>query len=297
MIFLAGITTIILGGLYIFRNVEKKTLTQTERKKASGSFIQLQAGITHYQLAGPDTGQVVILLHGFSVPYYIWDGTFEYLVKHGYRVLRYDQYGRGYSDRPDSVYNSNLYFNQLTQLLQALHIKTPVNMAGISFGGMLVTSFTALHPEMVNKIILIDPGYETMMPDKPQCVVAYYETIHPLERAQSQLTDFKYPQNYPEWVKRYKVQMQYKGFTRALVSTMYNFEYDGHNNNKLLAAKHKPTLLIWGRDDKTVPYTISDSVRNVLHPEFFPVDDAGHLPYIEQAAKVNARILEFLKEQ
>jgi pimeloyl-ACP methyl ester carboxylesterase len=296
-VFLTSITTIILGGLYLYRHVEKKTLTDEDRKHVAGSFIRLKAGITHYQLAGPDTGQVVVLLHGFSVPYYIWDGTFEFLARHGYRVLRYDQYGRGYSDRPDSVYNHDLYFNQLTQLLQALHLKTPVNLAGLSFGGMLATDFTCKFPGMINKLILIDPGYEPLTPDKPQCMVTYYETIHPRERAESQLTDFKYPEHYPDWVDRYEVQMQYKGFTRALVSTMYNFYYDGKASNTLLNTKHKPVLLIWGREDKTIPYNFSDSVRNVLDAEFYPVDDAGHLPYIEQARRVNARILAFLKDE
>jgi pimeloyl-ACP methyl ester carboxylesterase len=296
IIFLVSITTIILGGLYLYRDAEKKTLTDTDRKNAPGSFIQLKSGITHYQLAGPDTGQVVVLLHGFSVPYYIWDGTFEYLVNHGFRVLRYDQYGRGYSDKPDSVYNHAFYFNQLRQLLAALHLKTPVNLAGISFGGMLATNFTTEYPELVNKVILIDPGYESLQPDKPEVIVRYYEAIHPRERAESQLTDFKYPERYPDWVNKYKVQMQYKGFINSLVSTLYNYTYNGRKSNTLLNTKHKPILLIWGREDKTVPFTYSDSIRSVLQTEFFPVDDAGHLPYIEHADKVNARMLEFLKK-
>lgn len=297
VIFLVSITTIILGSLYLFRNVEKKTLTDSDRKNAPGSFVRLKAGYTHYQLAGPDTGKVVVLLHGFSVPYYIWDGTFEYLVNHGYRVLRYDQYGRGYSDKPDSVYNQQFYFNQLSQLLTALHIKTPVCLAGISNGGRIVTDFTIKYPNLVSKVILIDPGYETMQPDKPEFMVRYYETIHPRERAESQLADFKYPELHPDWIAKYKVQMQYKGFTNSLISTMYNYPYNGRESNSKLNTKHKPVLLIWGREDKTVPYTFSDSVRSVLNVEFFPVDDAGHLPYIEQPAKVNARILEFLQEK
>jgi pimeloyl-ACP methyl ester carboxylesterase len=297
IIFLVSITTIILGGLYLIRNVEKKTLTQKERAQATGSFVKLKAGFTHYQLAGPDSGQVVVLLHGFSVPYYIWDGTYEYLVKHGYRVLRYDQYGRGFSDRPDSIYNNDFYFNQLNQLLKVLCIKTPVTIAGISFGGMLATDFTCKYPNLVNKVILIDPGYGNLTPDKPQSVVKYYETIHPRERVESQMADFKYPEHYPTWMTKYKVQMQYKGFTLALVSTLYNYEHDGRTANQLLNTKHKPVLLIWGREDITVPYTFSDSVRRVLHTEFFPVDDAAHLPYIEQAAIVNPRILAFLREK
>jgi len=53
-------------------------------------------------------------------------------------------------------------------------------------------------------------------------------------------------------------------------------------------------LLIWGRDDQTVPFKYSDSVRTYLKADFFPIDDAGHLPFIEQADKVNKRIVDFL---
>jgi pimeloyl-ACP methyl ester carboxylesterase len=296
IIFLVVMNTLILGGLYLYRYTEKKTLSAVDREKTSGSFIKLKAGITHYQLAGPDTGQVVVLIHGFSVPYYIWDGTFEYLVKHGYRVLRYDQYGRGYSDRPHAVYNNSFYNDQLMQLLQALHLKTPVNIAGMAFGGMLAGDFSTRYPNLINKIILIAPGYESLMPDKPQCVVTYYESIHPRERAESQLTDFKYPQHYPGWVDRYKVQMKYKGFINAMVSTMYNYKYDGAASYAQLNTKHKPILLIWGREDKTFTYNYSDSVRSVLNVQFYPIDDAGHLPNIEQPEKVNERILAFLRQ-
>lgn len=297
VIFLTTITTIILIVLYVIRNKEKKVLTATERQHVPGNFVQLAAGVTHYQLSGPDTGKVVVLIHGFSVPYYIWDGTYEYLTAHGYRVLRYDQYGRGYSDRPDSIYNHNLYFNQLKQLLAALHIKTPVNLAGISFGAGIAINFSAQFPQLVNKLILIDPIYESLRPDKPELFTRYYETTHPNERAESQLNDFKYPALHPDWVSRYRVQMQYKGFRNALVSTRYNYVYNGRESSKQLNTRHKKVLLIWGRDDTTVPYTYSDSIRSVLNTEFFPVDDAGHLPYIEQADLVNGRIWQFLREQ
>jgi len=297
VVFLTCINTVILTILYFVRNKENKVLTAADRKNVPGSFIRLKAGITHYQLSGPDTGKVVILLHGFSVPYYIWDGTYEYLTAHGYRVLRYDQYGRGYSDRPDSVYNNSFYFNQLNQLITALHIKTPVHLAGLSFGAGLATNFAAQYPQLVDKVVLIDPIYESLLPEQPEFFTRYYEVTHPNERAESQLNDFKYPNKHLDWVQRYRVQMQYKGFRNALVSTRYNYVYSGREANTQLNTRHKKVLLIWGRDDTTVPYTYSDSVRSVLNVEFYPVDDAGHLPYIEQAEKVNARILEFLKGQ
>lgn len=296
-IFLAGVTTIILGSLYFYRNTEKKTLTAAERKQQPGSYIKLSQGVTHYQLGGPDTGQVVVLVHGFSVPYYIWDGTFDTLAAHGYRVLRYDQYGRGFSDRPEVTYNHELYFNQLKELLAALRLKTPIDLMGVSFGGRMATDFTVQYPNLVNRLVLIDPGYQDMQPDKPEIITRYYECIHPRERALSQLADFKYPNLHKDWVKKYQVQMQYHGFVNALVSTMYNYDCDGPKENTLLNAKNKRILLIWGRDDKTDPFNYSDSVRSVLKTEFFPVDDSGHLPHIEQADTVQTRILHFLKKQ
>lgn len=295
--FLAVVTTLILGSLYLYRDKEKKTLTDADRKKTGGAYIRLSDGTTHYQLGGPDTGKTVIMVHGFSVPYFIWDSTYNKLTAAGYRVLRYDLFGRGYSDRPDGIYDQRFYFNQLIELIRRLHIKTPITLAGVSFGGRLVTDFTVKYPQFVDKLILIDPGYQPMEPDKYEFITRYYESIHPNERIQSQLGDFKYPERHPDWAKRYQVQMQYKGFVNALISTMYNYDCNGARENALLNTKHKPVLLIWGRDDKTDTFNFSDSVRAVLKTEFFPVDDAGHLPHIEQADTVNSRILQFLKKK
>jgi pimeloyl-ACP methyl ester carboxylesterase len=247
-------------------------------------------------LDGPDTGRVVILAHGFSVPYYIWDGTYEYLVKQGFRVLRYDMFGRGYSDRPDVVYDQGVYQKQLLDLITQLHLKTPVSIAGVSFGGLVVTSFACKYPEMISKVILVDPVYASAKPDGPEFYARYKEATHPDDRINGQLSDFKYPQRHPGWTDKYRVQMQYKGFRNAIVSTQYHIAYNGKSTNACLNAAHKPVLLIWGKSDHTLPIKYSDSIRSVLKVEFFPVDDAAHLPHIEQADKVNTKIAAFLRE-
>ena len=95
---------LILTGLFVHRDQESDTLNDQTRTGVAGSFVRLPHGTVHYQLAGPERGRTVVLVHGFSVPYYIWDPTYDELVKKGFRVLRYDLYGRGYSDRPDEVY-------------------------------------------------------------------------------------------------------------------------------------------------------------------------------------------------
>ena len=272
-------------------------MNEAARKNTSGKFIQLTAGVTHYDAGGTDSGKVVILVHGFSVPYHIWDGTYDSLVQAGFHVIRYDELGRGFSDRPNVDYDPVLYRTQLHDLITSLKLQTPVSLAGVSFGGAVVSDFVVHYPQLIDKIILVDPVYSFGKIDAPEIVANYKMAIDHEKQATGQLDDFKHPEQFPGWVDKYKVQMQYKGFRHALISTRNNYSKDSIiSNYRILGSLQKKILLIWGREDQAVPFQFSDSLRKILPVEFFPVDDARHLPYLEKPLLVNQKIISFLKE-
>lgn len=286
-----------LGILFKIKNVETKEMNAAARKNIPGKFISLIDGVTHYEAAGADTAKVIVLIHGFSVPYYIWDNIYDSLVQQGFYVIKYDEFGRGYSDRPVTDYTPELYRRQLFELINALKIKKPVTLAAVSFGGAVATDFTVNHPALVDKLILVDPVYNFRHTGTNEWIDDYLMAINHDKKVAGQYDDFKYPNRFPNWGDKYKVQMQYKGFRNSLISTGYNYtEETIKRNYRLLNSLHKKILLIWGREDKTVPFNFSDSLRNVLSVRFFPVGDAGHLPFLEQPAIVNQEILSFLKE-
>jgi len=293
---------IVVAGIYfwvrfLIYNQETKTMNASARKNTNGQFIELSGGITHYESGGIDTGKVIILVHGFSVPYYIWDGSYDSLVKAGFHVIRYDEFGRGFSDRPNVVYDPVLYRVQLHDLITSLKLQTPVSLAGVSFGGSVVSDFAAHFPQLIDKIILIDPVYAFGKIDDPEIIANYKMAINHEKQASGQLDDFKYPEQFPGWVDKYKVQMQYKGFRHALISTRNNYSADSIiSNYHVLGSLQKKILLIWGKEDKTVSFQYSDSLRKIVPADFFPVDDACHLPYLEKPALVNQKIISFLKE-
>ena len=101
-----ALAALVIGvtGFEMFRNPERDAIDAAVRRSAPGKFIRLTDGETHYDVAGPDSGRAIVLVHGFSVPYYIWDSTAHALAAAGHRVIRYDEYGRGWSDRPTIVY-------------------------------------------------------------------------------------------------------------------------------------------------------------------------------------------------
>ncbi len=280
----------------MIKNVETKTMDAEARKSTIGQFIQLTDGITHYEIAGGDTSKTIILVHGFSVPSYIWGATFDSLVQQGFRVVRYDGFGRGFSDRPDVTYSPAFIRKQLFDLIHSLKLKTPIDIAGLSFGGAVVTDFTVHYPSLIDKMILIDPVYRFRKIDGAEMVVNYTMAINPDKQANGQLEDFKYPEKFPDWVDQYKIQMQYKGFRHALISTLLNYPGDTivSNYQKLNSFKKK-VLLIWGKEDQTVTFNFSDSLRQNLQVDFLAVDDARHLPHLEKSALVNSKILLFLK--
>src|ERR1043166_7501955 len=163
----AGFVVVValLWGVYVAADPEKRDLDPASRAAASGSFASLADGYTHYELGGPANDRpVVVLAAGFSVPYYIWDPTFKALTTAGFRVLRYDYYGRGYSDRPSIPFDDDMYVRQLDELLKSLGLTGPVDLTGISFGGSFITSFADKYPNRVRSLIYFDPSIRRPYP-------------------------------------------------------------------------------------------------------------------------------------
>jgi len=289
---------------YKVRNPEHSDLDATARQGVAGKFVTLGDGTTHYDVAGPDSGQRVLLAHGFSVPSYIWDSTVTALTGAGFRVARYDYFGRGYSDRPDVRYTADLYDRQMLQLLDSLGWRGPVDVVGLSMGGPVTAEFVRRHPERVRSLTLVDPaaGTRTAPPlpfRVPLIGPILWQTFAVPSMAAGQLTDFVEPAKWPDWPARYRVQMQYRGFGRALLSTLR--EGEGNVLDSVYArvgALGKPTLLIWGMLDSTVTIDHADGVRKAIpQAQYHPIERAGHLPQMERTDVVNPLLIAFLRSQ
>ncbi len=310
---------------------EIKELNVETRASADGSFIQLPNGVTHYELSNPENNSPlplgegvgrrgepveavrdVVFVHGFSVPYFIFDPTFKFLTESGFRVLRYDHFGRGLSDRPRARYNLDLFVDQLSDLLDALRLAStglnagarPVSLIALSMGGPIASAFTLRHPERVDKLVLIDPVGARPIALSPALKAAKIpfvaEAILGLIGGEALIKnaakDFFDPAWVAHFISQYRVQMQYKGFKRAILSTLRNNMLDSFIHvYEALGKTDKPVLLFWGRQDTTVPFEHSDDLRAALPKvQFHAIDNCGHIPHYEKPDEVNPILLEFL---
>ncbi|HSB53105.1 MAG TPA: alpha/beta fold hydrolase, partial [Gemmatimonadales bacterium] len=156
------------------------------------------------------------------------------------------------------------------------------------------------HRDRVRTLTLVDPvatsGGLPLLLRLPLIGDWIWQTLHVPEMAEGQLSDFLHPERHPTWVAQYRPQMRYRGFGHALLETL---KAESHVSIDSLysgvARSGVPVLLVWGRQDQTVPFALSDVVRrNIPSADFLPVDSAGHLPHIEQASLVNAKLAAFL---
>lgn len=290
---------------FFFLNPEKQKIDANVRNITSGDFVELSHGFVHYELSGAPEGELVVLVHGFSVPYYVWDPTVDELVKQGFQVLRYDLYGRGYSDRPEVEYNLEFFTTQLSDLTIALIPGESFHIMGLSMGGPIVGSFANQHPDLIKSVTLIAPEvlpvreddiFPMNVPLLGEWIVGVY--LAPFHLPQSQLDDFYHPQDFPGWEEKYREQLQYKGFKNAILSTIRNLVtfnplevYESLNKSGL------PTLLIWGKEDQSVSYeAIVELMERLPNVESIFIDETGHLPHYEKAELVNPIIIQFLQK-
>lgn len=279
---------------------ERRRLDADARQAAPGRFLRLSDGRTHLEERGPRAGQPVVLIHGFSVPAYVWDATVPALADAGFHVIRYDLFGRGYSDRPDTRYDRALFERQLGELLDGLGVRRPVDLVGLSMGGAIAAGFAASQPHRVRRLVFIDP-YAARRPIGPLLVpglgdylatVLYVPAL--LRRQHGDVRDTPW---FDDWVHAYRTQAGMRGFRRALLATARDFiDRDPLPLYEAVAAQGKPTLLIWGEHDATAPVETSARLRAILDPEFLLVRGAGHVPHVQRPDVVNPAIVRFLAE-
>ena len=292
---------ILAGALPFVRSAEHLDLDDEARSLAPGSFVELSHGLVHYRVGGPEQGQPVLFVHGFSVPSYTWDRVAPVVAARGYRTIRFDLYGRGYSARPDLAYDRRLFVDEIRELLDALGVSRPVDIVGLSMGGPIVAAYAAEYPDRVRRVVLLAPfntARELGALGLP-LVGEYLAGVFFLPALpEGQLEDFMEPDLFPGWPDRFRDQMQYRGFGRAILSTIRSFiPRDPLPDFERLGAQPTPVLLLWGDQDRAVPFAQSDRVRSALgDAAFVPLVGSGHALHFEHARRVNEKLLAFLSD-
>ncbi len=307
--FIIAIIVVVLAllfiGPYLLSGRGLKKLDESTWSKLPGETVKLSDGITYYVDSGPKTAPTVVLVHGATQSNYVWDKIVEPLNKNGFRVIRYDNFGRGYSQRPNVVYGKEIYDRQLLELLDYLKINSPVNLVGLSQGGAISVVFTARRKERVRKLVLAAPaGFPVklsftaklvQLPILGDWIMAVFGKKVLLGQWGS---GFKNPENVREMKDKLRKQLDYSGYLPSLLSMLRNYPlHDLKDEYKKVGAEGTPTLLIWGDSDTIVPYEHAKEAMTLMpQAGLATIKGGSHGSVYERPDEVSAAIIEFLSK-
>jgi pimeloyl-ACP methyl ester carboxylesterase len=298
---LLGFAALVGALAAVFLAKDRKVTPVQEALRAAGSAttIALPLGRTHYELSGPADGPLVVLVHGGTIPMWTWDAQVPALTGAGFRVLRYDQLGRGLSDRPDVAYDRALYQAQLDQLLAALELEGPFDLVGLSFGGAVAATYAAANPARVRRIVLVAPivhyaeGKLLFDVAKIPGVGEWYARVVSVPSTVRRARAFFPPDQADDLVARFESQTTIEGYERALLSYARSDALQDHRPAYAAIADRPVTVLIGAEDHETPPEHVA-FLREQFGDGVQAIPGGGHGMHSVTPALINGPILAFL---
>lgn len=276
-----------------------------EHRPSDNNCIYLSHGYTQYQLCGPSSSPVVVFIHGGTIPMCTWDQQVKEFTEAGFRILRYDQYGRGGSERLKIPYTRHVFSEQLNDLITNLKINDPVHMLGPSFGGAISISFASKYPDKVRSIALISPVLNLPGSDssviKPISISSIpvagdfiFRTIikkQMVKRAELLIT-------CPNCRSVFLDQFKYKRTEQSFLSAFRNDAYGSYLKEcAIVNSQINRIMLVRGDKDKEVTEKMIQEIRTLL-PEciYVGLKDSGHSPFINDSNSTFSKsLIQFFK--
>lgn len=233
--------------------------------------------LTNYEVVNPKAKNTVLLLHGWGQNASLWLPLAK-LLRNDYRYLLLDLPGFGGTKGLKSNSDVPEYTQFIKDFIDKLKLKDFI-LIGHSFGGQVACDFTIKYPELISHLILVDApiirtrGLLTKVkifiakifkPIKQIVPISLVSQIH-----EKIAHDYSHSDDYQKSVLRQILK--------------YNL------GTKLHLIK-VPTEIIWGSEDKVIPYVGKYLVENISDARLHVIYGCGHLPHLTHVNKT-AQIL------
>lgn len=242
--------------------VRERFRPDLKRNVAPGDFADLPTGRTHYQWLGAKEGPIAVCVHGLTTPSFVWGPIAERLGDLGFRVLVYDLYGRGYSDRVPGLQDTAFFNAQLDGLLGHLEVDETFTLLGYSMGGAVAAGYAAQNHDRLRQLCLIAPaGFGHDLGPIVDVAVKYnwfgrwmMLGLYPRSLRQATEAERGLPSAIQNMVDLQIAESQKRGFAPAVLSSLRGLmSEDLEPAMRAVSKAGLPVLAIWGQDDEIIP--------------------------------------------
>lgn len=258
---------------------------------------RISVDLIHYLDFNPDGSPVVVLLHGLGADATSWGFQIPALCEVGMRPIALDLPGFGQTLPGPGRWTIDRAAADTASLCSAL-VKGPVVVAGISLGGAVALQLALDHPELVEKLVLINT-FACLRPRR------FEEMGYLLGRFV--VTNLRGKQYQAETVARRLFPLPEQADLRQeLINRILKADERVYrdamisvgmfNVRKRLKKINAPTLVISAENDNTVPLAAqAELVKGIPGARQVMIANAGHAVIADQPAAFNQALIAFIR--
>lgn len=255
-------------------------------------YLATDLGTAHVIQGGNPKGKPVVLLHGMNASSTMWYPNFNAL------TAKYQVYAIDFllePNRSKSVkenYSSEEIAAWYESIFEQLGLKQ-VYLIGASRGGWLSVNYCISFPNRVKKLVLLSPAqtFTWISPSSDLLANVSYSLLPSDKRLKSALAGLSVDTSKiaPAFVRQFNLATEKSGLDRSI------FEMRPFSSADLEKLTMPVLLMIGDNDFINRSRSLKLAKRRVPQIETEMVNHAGHFLSVDQATKVNRRILKFIK--
>lgn len=259
----------------------------------------MPGGALRFREAGPaDSGDVILLLHGFPLDAGMWAPQLE-APPEGWRVIAPDLPGFGGSPAsPDDTLTMDAAADAVAGLAADLGLRGVV-VAGLSMGGYVAFALQRRHPALFRALVLCDTragaDSEEVRRGRLQAAarVVREGTDEFIDGLVPKLLSPRTVAARPELVAAVR-DMMAEASPQAVAAALLGMAARPDASGQLREFS-VPALVVVGEDDSISPVTeVQLLARAIPGASLEIINDAGHLPNLENPAAFNTALARFL---
>jgi pimeloyl-ACP methyl ester carboxylesterase len=246
------------------------------------------AGVSTAVLEGGDGPPLVLLQGGIECGGVYWAPVISPLAG-SHRLIVPDVPGLGESE-PVARLDAAAFADWFAALLRETCREKPTLIAH-SLDGSLAARFAAAHGDLLRSLVIYAaPGIGPYRMPLGLRVVAIRFGLRPTERNAERFDRFAFfdfdqaRRRDPGWFEAFSAYTRFRAAVPHVKRTMGQLIKNG--TKQILDTELRriavPTALLWGRHDRFVPLDLAEGASARLGWTLHVIDDAGHVPHIEQ---------------
>ena len=203
-------------------------------------------------------GDPILFIPGFSMTMDMWEPMLNKLPSN-HTIILFDNRGIGQTAATGNESAATFTIGQLANdtalLINALKIKQPIEVLGLSLGGFVAQELALLHPEKVNRLILVASSCGSNQSIPPQVSPQDFKSISSGIASKEVFANTLFPQ---EWIQNNTQYIEDEfifptGKVSAESLQLYSAAAGMWDSCERLSNLSKPTLVITGTQDITSP--------------------------------------------